>query len=81
MQVILVNLDKNTCSIDIEPSDNYHTVAAKIQAQLDISPDVQKLLFAGKQLWTLANSMAALWISEESMIHITHRCPMQRLAK
>ena len=52
MRVLLKNLDGNVCPIDIEPTDNFVSLTAKIQKKTGIDPSRQKMLYYGIQLWS-----------------------------
>jgi len=78
MQIFVKTLTGNDITIDVEPNESIADIKLKIQEKLDISPEKQKLIFAGKQLEN-EKTISDYNIQKESTIHLVYSLKLIRV--
>ena len=69
MQIFVKTIRGKTITLDVKPSDSIEKVKTRIQGKKGIPPDVQHLIFAGKQLEN-RHTLSEYNVQEGSTLHL-----------
>ena len=75
MQIFVKTLTGKTITLDVEPFDSIASVKTNIESKVGVPPQLQRLIFAGRQLEE-NRTVADCSINKESTLHLLLRVPI-----